>query len=32
LHDHERLGRAIDAVRGQLESKKPFAKGTRLRP
>jgi hypothetical protein len=32
LHDHERLGRAIDAVRRQLESKKPFAKGTRLRP
>jgi hypothetical protein len=30
--DHERLGRAINALRGRLGSEKPFSKRTRLRP
>lgn len=31
-HDHERLGRAINTLRGQLAPQKPFSKRTRLRP
>jgi hypothetical protein len=31
-HDHERLGRAINSLRGQLAPAKPFSKRTRLRP
>jgi hypothetical protein len=31
-YDHERLGRAINSLRGQLAPEEPFSKRTRLRP